>query len=151
MRTALALCVLVLGCGKSQKDEKMPSLAEMKAEAAVEWAHKQLPDLDQRLASTDPGAASSICSVIKPDLASIEKADADLAAQIKQRCFHDLRVRELAVAIDKAEIEQKTPSSVMFGCSRVASDLQALAKDKLDTDPAVVALAPRIATVCPKH
>lgn len=152
MRSAL-VCLILLGCGKSKDvEEKMPSMAEMKSEAAVEWAQKQLPEIDKELASTDPGRASSSCAVIKPDLKAIEKADAKLAETLRLRCGHDLRIRELAVDVDRAEVARKAAtgaSAFVPECSSVKLAVKEIAKGGWSGEPDVTALVARGQVACP--
>jgi hypothetical protein len=152
MRIAIA-CVLLLGCGgkKEERHRDKIDMDEIQTESAVEWAQKQLPELDAKLASTDPGAASSICAVLKPDMKRIEKADPDLFKTVTTRCTHDLPLRELAVAIDKAQAARAadtSPSGFIPECSRVTVDIAGLDKQGLATEAA--ALVTRGRTVCPK-
>jgi hypothetical protein len=150
MRIALML-VLVLGCGKDEKKHSdHESMDDMVAEASVDWARKQLPEIDKKLASTDPGSASSVCAVIKPDMKKIEKADPELATQVKQKCLHDYPLRELAVAIDKAEAARAAqPTGYVSECSRVTVDIKGLDKQGLVAEAA--ALITRGEATCPKR
>lgn len=149
---ALLLVVLVLvlaGCGS--KKEKSNDIEDMKEEASVEWARKQLPELDTMLASKDPGQASSTCAVIKPDIAAIEKADKKLAEAIAKKCGHDLALRTLTVFVERAEEERaKDPESKFLGeCSSWDIYMKPVINAKADGAPEVAALKERFGKACP--
>ena len=153
-RHLIAAAILVVGCGKSKG--KSPSNADEAVaqgldESAVDFAQQHLADLDTKLASADPGSVTGTCAVIKADLPRIEKADPALAATVKQKCGHDRKVREIAVAIDKAEAARKaSPDGHLFECTTVKVELGELAKAGFDQDAAVTALAPRWQAACPE-
>ena len=142
----LALLMFVVACSSEKKDNDKADkldLNDIKTESAVEFAEKSLPELDQKLASSDPGSASSTCAVIKPDLARIEKAKPELAATIRTKCGRDLAVRSLAVEVDKIE---KDPHE----CAMLGSYLTPVAKAKAQNDPEVVKLGARVDAACKK-
>lgn len=148
MKALLAL-VLLVGCGS--KKEKSNDLPDMKDEASVDFARKQIPELDKMLASDDPGQASSTCAVIKPDMPAIEKADKALAAELVKRCNHDLAVRSLAVFVGRAEAERaKDPEAKFLGeCSGWDIYMKPVKNAKADGEPEVTALRERFSKACP--
>lgn len=158
MRTIWLLVFALAACGKSDKtDDKAsdkPAAAKMdvQTEAAVEFAQKQLPEMDKQLASDDPGAASSTCAVIKPDLAKIEKADPKLAATIKERCGHDLALRSLTVFVERAEAARKKDPGARFlsECSSFEIYMKPVTAAGAEADPAIPKLRERHAAACPK-
>ncbi|MGE0398749.1 MAG: hypothetical protein AB7T06_18725 [Kofleriaceae bacterium] len=149
MKAALFV-VLLVACG-SKKEEKSNDLGDMKEEASVEFARKQIPELDKMLASKDPGQASSTCAVIKPDMQAIEKADPKLAADLVKRCNHDLALRSLAVFVERAEEERaKDPDAKFLGeCSGWNIYMKPVINAKADGAPEVAALKERFSKACP--
>jgi len=148
------LLVFAFACGKSDEADAppMPQL-DIQTEAAVEFARKELPGLDIKLASDDPGAASSTCAVIKLDLARIRKADPKLAATVEQKCGRDVAMRSLTVFVERAEAaRQKEPGAAFLSeCSSFDIYMEPLIAAKADADPAVAKLRERHAAVCPKR
>ena len=145
--TKWMIAIALLGCSSKKEDQPAQSndrldMADLQSEAAVEFAEKTLPDIDKQLASTDPGAASSACAVIKPDLKKIRKAKPDLAATLEKRCGRDLAVRSLENEVVKIE---KDPHE----CPMVGVYEKMVVKAGATEDPDVVKLHARLAAVCP--
>lgn len=143
-RILLALSLAAAGCS-SKDDKPRPSdnLDDIKSEAAVEWARKELPDIDARLASSDPGRASSNCAVIKPDMAKIKKADPELAATLERKCGRDLAVRSMTIAVERAEKDH-------WDCSSIPIYEKSITAAGAGSDPEVVKLRERVAVACAK-
>jgi len=138
--------VSLTACGSSKEDKAKgsgESLEDMKDEASVDWARKQIGELDTKLASSDPGSASSTCAVIKPDMAKIKKADAKLAETLERRCGRDLAVRSMTVAVERAEKDT-------FECSSISVYEKMISKAGAESDPEVTKLRERVATACAK-
>jgi hypothetical protein len=145
--------VLVTGCGKEkEKDPSKIDIKEIADEAAVEFARKNLAEIDTKLASQDPGSASSVCTVIKIDMPAIKKADPKLAETIEKRCGRDLAIRSLAVFVEKAEAERaKDPNAVYVPeCSGLDIYLKPVVAAGAEADPEVAPLKERHAKACPK-
>lgn len=156
MRSIIALAlVFVVACDSKDKQSSGDKidLDEIKDEAGVEFARKNLPEIDKQLASSDPGAASSTCSVIKPDMAAIKKADPELAATLERRCGRDLAIRQLAVFVEKAEAARKADPEGKFvpECSSLDIYLKPVVKAGVEADPEVAKLRERHAAACPKR
>jgi hypothetical protein len=129
-------------CSKTEdKDSSKESLGDIKTEAAVDWAREQVADIDTRLASKDPGSASSNCAVIKPDMPAIKKADPKLAETLERKCGRDLAVRSMTVAVERAEADASE-------CSSISVYEKMIAKAGADADPEVAKLRERVATAC---
>ena len=145
------LLLSLVACNNAKSDKPAGNdMQSIKDEAAVEFAQKELPALDAALASTDPGSASSICAVIKPDLKKIRAADAALADAVEKRCGHDLAIRSMTVGVEKAEAARKAePTGVIFECSSRKSYEKMIAAAGADADPAVAPLRERWAAACP--
>lgn len=139
-----ALLLFVVACSSEKKQEHADKLDmnEIKTEAAVEFAEKSMPELDAKLASADPGAASSLCTVIMGDYKRIEKAKPELAATIKTRCKRDQYVRSLAVLVDRMEKDKSE-------CSKLSIWDKPLVREGLMQDAEVVKLHERAAAACP--
>jgi hypothetical protein len=118
----------------------------------VEFARKELANIDTALASDDPGRASSSCAVIKPDFAAIKKADAKLAATLEQRCGKDLALRSLTVFVEKAEAARKAEPEARFvpECSSFDIYMKPVTAAGAEADPLVATLRDRHAVACPK-
>jgi len=146
----LILLACVSACN-SKKEQKTDDVKDMVNEASVDFARKELPEIDKKLASDDPGAASSSCAVIKPDMPAIRKADAKLADTIEKKCGHDLALRQLAVFVDKAEAARaKEPDSKFLSeCSSWDIYMKPVTAAKADADPEVATLHDRFAKACP--
>lgn len=157
MKWLIAIAVVVAACGKDKDKDTSAGdkidLDEIQAEASVEFARKELPNLEAKLASDDPGAASSSCAVIKPDLAAIAKADPKLAKTIAQRCGRDLAIRQLAVFVEKAEAARKADPEGKFvpECSGLDIYLKPVKAAAVESDPEVAKLVERHAAACPKR
>lgn len=152
MKALLVGLVLVAGCGKEdKKSADKIDLQEIKDEAGVEFARKELANIDTALASQDPGAASSSCAVIKPDMAAIKKADAKLAETIEQRCGKDLALRSLTVFVEKAEKARAADPAARFvpECSSFDIYMKPVTKAGAEADPQVAKLRERHAAACP--
>ena len=145
MNRSRILVTLALVACSSKDDKPRPSddLADIKSEAAVEWARKELPDIDARLASSDPGRASSTCAVIKPDMAKIKKADPELAAILERKCGRDLAVRSMTIAVERAEKDH-------WDCSSIPVYEKSIAAAGAGSDPEVIKLRERVAVACAK-
>ena len=126
-------------------------MKEIVDEAGVEFARKQLADLDTRLASDDPGSASSICSVIKSDMPAIEKADPKLHETIKQRCGRDVAVRSLDQYVKEAEEAFAADPTDTFSleCGSLSIYMKPVIAAGLEGDPEVAKIKERHAKVCP--
>lgn len=141
---ACALLALAAACGSSKDDAGGgESFDDMKTSAEVDWARKQLPELDQQLASADPGKASSACAVIKPDMPKIRKADPKLAETLARRCGRDLAVRSLTVAVERAEADRGE-------CSMISVYEKMITEANAGDDPEVAKLRERVAAACKK-
>jgi hypothetical protein len=144
--------VTTLGaCGSKEEKSKSNDLEDMKDEASVDWARKQLAELDTMLASKDPGQASSTCAVIKPDMPKIEKADKKLAETIAKKCGPDLALRSLAVFVERAEEERaKDPDAKFLGeCSSWNIYMKSVTSSGAEGDPQVATLKERFSKACP--
>ncbi len=150
-----ALLSLTIGCSSDKESAKETSskdidMKSMVDEAGVSFARKQLTELDARLASDDPGSASSICSVIKPDMPAIEKADAELAKTLTQRCGHDVAVRSLTRFVEKLEVEHAAdPDGFLIDCSSLSIYMKTVIAAKADKEAEVTELIARHTKVCP--
>jgi hypothetical protein len=113
MKRFVWLAVMLVACG-SKEEKKSDDVKDMVDDASVDWARKQVPEIEKLLASSDPGAASSNCAVIKPDMAKVQKADKKLAAQLEKLCGHDLHLRSLTVFVEKAEAARKVAPDDKF-------------------------------------
>jgi len=140
---ALALVSVAACSSKEDKKGSGESLEDIKDEASVDWARKQVAEIDTRLASADPGSASSNCAVIKPDMAKIKQADPKLAETLELRCGRDLAVRSLTIAVERTE---KDPSE----CSSIPIYEKMITKANAGSDPEVIKLRERVATACAK-
>lgn len=147
MTIALAL---LTACSKDKAEEQKPM--NVVDEANLDFARKELPEIDKKLASDDPGAASSSCAVIEPDLASIRKADKKLAETIERRCGRDLAIRSLAVFVGRVEAERakEGPDGRISGCSSLDIYMKSVRAAGVEGDPEVTALVERHAKACPK-
>jgi hypothetical protein len=147
----LFVLVLLAGCDSKQAKEKSHDLEDMKEEASVDWARKQLPELEADLASSDPGKASSACSVIKPDMKAIAKADPKLAETITLRCGHDLALRSLVVFVERAEAARTAAPDDKFltECSGWSIYMKPVTAAGADGDPQIAALKDRFGKACP--
>jgi hypothetical protein len=139
----IALALLV-ACSSQKDQPKSEKVEDMVAEASVDWARQQLPEIDKRLASADPGSASSPCAVIKPDMAKIRAADPELAKTLEVRCGRDVAVRSMTVAVERAEKDR-------FDCSAIPIYEKSIAKANAGADPEVAKLRERVAAACPKR
>jgi hypothetical protein len=146
----LAIVMLaIIGAGCENKTEKL-DINEIKDEVGVDFARKNLAEIDAKLASTDPGAASSICAVIKPDLPAIQKADKKLAADVEKRCGRDLAVRSFAVYVEAIEAEHsRDPGKRSWECSSLDIYWKPVITAKADADPEALALKARHGKTCP--
>jgi hypothetical protein len=151
MKRLLFVVVAVLGCKEEKKVDDKIDMKALQAEAGVEFARKELANIDTALASDDPGRASSTCAVIKPDLAAIEKADAKLAAAVKERCGKGLALRSLAVFVEKAEAARKADPEAKFvpECSSFDIYMKPVTAAGAEGDPQVATLRERHAAACP--
>jgi hypothetical protein len=148
----LVLLALVAACDSKEKSSSDKiDIKEIKDEVGVEFARKELANIDTALASTDPGAASSTCAVIKPDMAAIQKADPKLAATIEQRCGKDLALRSLAVFVEKAEAARKADPEGKFipECSSFDIYMKPVVRAGAEAAPEVAQLRERHAAACP--
>lgn len=151
MRILVASLLVVAACSKDREADGAPSTREMIDEASVDFARKQVPEIDKHLASEDPGAASSNCAVIKPDLPAIQKADPKLAATIERRCGRDLAVRSFARYVEKIEAERaKDPAAKVWECSSIESYAKPVRAAGAESDAEYTALLERHAKACPK-
>jgi len=139
----IALALLV-ACSSQKDQPKSEKVEDMVAEASVDWARQQLPEIDKRLASADPGSASSPCAVIKPDMAKIRAADPELAKTLEVRCGRDVAVRSMTVAVERAEKDR-------FDCAVIPIYEKSIAKANAGADPEVLKLRERVAAACPKR
>jgi hypothetical protein len=142
--------VALVACGEKKEDKPSDKIdiKEIKDEAGVDFAKQNLAEIDTKLASADPGAASSICAVIKPDMPAIKKADAKLAAQVEKQCGHDLAVRSLTVFVERVEAETANGGRTLQ-CSSLDIYLKTVVAAKAENEPEVVALKERFAKACP--
>jgi hypothetical protein len=155
---SLTLLLALSGACSSDKEsssneatsDKM-DMQSMVDEAGVDFARKQLAELDTRLASDDPGSASSICSVIEPDMPAIEKADAKLAETLKQRCGKDVAIRSLARYVEEAEAARAADpdDTFLMECSSFSIYMKPVIAAGAETDPEIALLRARFATACP--
>ena len=150
MRILLASLVVLVACSKDKEAKSDDPLAGVEEEAAVEFARKQLPDIDAKLASSDPGAVSGACSVLKADLPKIRTADKKLAETIEQRCGKDYQIRSFTVYVEKLEAERATDPTGSLRCSSLDIYYKGVKEIGADSDPTVVKMMERYNTVCPK-
>src|SRR5689334_2317165 len=148
----LVLVIAVLGCKADKQVDDKVDLKALQAEAGVEFARKELANIDTALASDDPGRASSSCAVIKPDLPAIEKADAKLATAIKERCGKGLALRSLTVFVEKTEATRKADPEAKFipECSSFDIYMKPVTAAGAEADPQVATLRDRHGVACPK-
>lgn len=148
----LLLVLALVGCKEEKKVDDKIDMKALKDEAGVEFARKELANIDTALASEDPGRASSSCAVIKPDLPAIQKADPKLASTLEQRCGKDLALRSLAVFVEKAEAARKADPEARFvpECSSFDIYMKPVIKAGAENDPLVATLRDRHAAACPK-
>ncbi len=139
---ALAL-VSLAACSKKEDKEPPKASMDLKTEAAIDWAREQVAGIDTRLASKDPGSASSPCAVIEPDMAAIKKHDPKLAETLERRCGRDLAVRSMTVAVERAEADASE-------CSSISVYEKMIAAANADADPDVLKLRERVAVACAK-
>jgi hypothetical protein len=146
-----AMVALVGACGSKEEAKSDNSVEGMVDEASVDFARKQIPELDRMLASKDPGEASSTCAVIKPDMAKIQKADKKLADTLAKKCGPDLALRSLAVLVERAEEERaKDPEAKFLSeCSSWNSYMKSVTANGADNDPQVATLKERYSKACP--
>lgn len=155
--TVLAALLAMCGACSSDKEtskEKAPDeidMQEMVDEAGVSFAREHLAEIDTLLASDDPGAASSICAVIKPDMPAIEKADTKLAETLTLRCGRDLAIRSLARFVEKAEAAYAADPTDTFSleCSSFSIYMKPVTAAGADSDPEVAKIKARHTKVCP--
>jgi hypothetical protein len=152
MKYIVAALLLVAGCSKEEKSADKIDLQEIKDEAGVDFARKELANIDEALASTDPGRATSSCAVIKGDMPAIKKADPKLHATLEQRCGRDYQIRALTVFVEKIEAARKAAPDDKFlsGCNSLDIYTKGAEKLGLMGDPEVVRLTERHAAACPK-
>jgi hypothetical protein len=144
----IVLVVALVGCGsKEEKAADKIDLQEIKDEAGVEFARKELANIDEALASTDPGRASSSCAVIKGDMPAIKKADPKLHATLEQRCGKDRHMRSLVVFVEKAEAARKAAPDDPRLLECGSWDIYAKG---VEPGPEVDKLRERYAAACPK-
>jgi hypothetical protein len=142
-RRLCAIALVVAGACSSKTDEQPARRLDPVDEASVEYARKALPDLDQRLASSDPGSASSVCAVIKPDLPKIAQADPKLAETLERKCGRDVAVRSLEVAVERAEKDRSE-------CSMIPIYEKTITSAGAEADPEVGKLRERVSAACAK-
>ena len=140
----VALALLVACSSEKDAPRKSDKVEDMVAEASVDWARKQVPEIEKRLASADPGSASSPCAVIKPDMPKIRAADPELAKTLELRCGRDVAVRSMTIAVERAEKDR-------FDCSAIPIYEKSIAKANAGADPEVAKLRERVAAACPKR
>ena len=140
----LLLVVALIGCKEKATPDKL-DIEDVKDDAAVEWARRELANIETQLMSQDPGRASSGCAVIEPDLPKIKKRDPKLADKLEQRCGKDLPLRSLTVFVEKTEkARRENPTGRLSECS--ALDIYA---KHVEPGPARTKLEQRHAAVCP--
>ena len=145
----LVLAIALLGCKEKSTPDNL-DIEAVKDDAAVEWARRELANIETQLQSADPGRASSGCAVIKPDMAKIEKADAKLAAKLEQRCGKDLALRSLAVFVERAEKARAAdPTGFVPECAGFDIFMKPVIAAGADADPAIAKLRDRHAAACP--
>ena len=137
--------VLVVAC--DSKKDKSDSTKDMVEEAEVDWARKQVPEIAKLLASDDPGAASSNCAVIKPDMPKVRKADKALADKLEKLCGHDRHMRSLTVFVEKAEAARKAAPDDKRLLECGSWDIYA--KELPPDDAEVTKLKARYSAACP--
>ena len=147
MKSFVWLALMLVACD-SKKEKKSDDVKDMVEEASVDWARKQVPEIEKLLASDDPGAASSNCAVIEPDRPKIRKADKKLADQLAKLCGHDLHLRSLTVFVEKAEAARKAnpDDKRLLECGSWNIYAKGLPADDAD----VTKLEARYDAACPK-
>lgn len=151
MRMIVASLLVVAACSKDKEADQAPSTQDMIDEASVDFARKQVAEIDKHLASDDPGAASSNCAVIKPDMPKIKKADPKLATTLEQRCGRDLALRSFTRYVEKIEAERaKDPTGRVWECSSIESYAKTVRAAGAESDAEFTALLERHAKACPK-
>ncbi len=143
------LLVALTACSSSKSDKPKAQLS-VQAESALDFAREQLPALDKALASSDPGAGSSICAMLKADSKYLREADPALAETAEKRCGHDLAIRSLTVGAERAEAARKAqPTGHIFECSSRNSYEKMITAAGAEGDPALPAVRERWAAACP--
>jgi len=141
----LVLALALVGCKEKATPDNL-DIEDVKDDAAVEWARKELANIETQLQSEDPGRASSGCAVIKPDMAKIKQRDPKLAAKLEQRCGKDLHLRSLTVFVERTEKARAAdPSGRISECW----SLDTYAKH-VEPGPERTKLEVRHAAACPK-
>jgi hypothetical protein len=159
--SVFTLSLVLSACSKGDEEgteasDEIEARASKAAEqgrddAKLSFAREQLAELDKRLASDDPGSASSICSVIKGDIPAIAKSDAKLAETLTTKCGRDLAVRGLERFVERAEaVHAKDPKDT-FGkeCSSFSIFMKPVDSAGAASDPKVAELKTRFDAVCP--
>jgi hypothetical protein len=147
MKRLVWIAMVLVACD-SKKEKRSDDVKDMVDDASVDWARKQVPEIEKLLASDDPGAASSNCAVIKPDMPKIVKADKALAAKLVKLCGHDYNLRSLTVFVERAEAARKAKPDDRFLLECGSWDIYA--KGIAADDPDVVKLKARYDAACPK-
>lgn len=149
MRVNLGILLLAMGCGKSDHDKFIDSL--------VEDAVKSLPEMKTEISSGALGhGVSGSCIRLSTGGDEIAKAGghADLVAEIKQVCDHDLHVALMKRGVEEAEAARKTaPDSTLL--RECYNGSLSMAVQRLDDakrfDAPAEALLGRFKVVCPEQ
>jgi hypothetical protein len=149
MKILLALALLA-ACDSKEKP-KDNSVEGMIDDANVDFARKEVPEIEKKLASPDPGSAAGSCAVVKPDLPKIRKADKKLADKIEKLCGHDFSIRSLTVFVEKAEAARaKDPNDkFLMECGSWDIYMKPVIAASSGDDPAIAPLKERYAKACP--
>ena len=144
------LVVALVGCKEKATPDNL-DIEDVKDDAAVEWARKELANIETQLQSDDPGRASSGCAVIKPDMAKIKQRDPKLAAKLAQRCGKDLALRSLTVMVEKAEKARAAnpEDRMLLECRSFDIYMEPITAAGAESDPSVAKLRDRHTAACP--
>ena len=145
MQRALLAIVLVLGCGKGKEKAEPIMISD-----AVEAGRKDIAEVVEALAAKNTNRASAICSVAKPGLPTLKKADSGLADQLTKLCTRDQPMLEMQLAIEKIEANKKPDvTGLHIECASRKTYEKWIDKGGYQADPDVVALEARWDAACP--
>jgi hypothetical protein len=149
MKILFALALLT-ACDSKDK-AKSERIDDPVDDATVGFARKEVPEIEKKLASADPGSATGSCSVVGADLPKIRKYDKKLAETIEKLCGHDLSIRSLTVFVEKAEAARaKDPNDkFLLECGSWDIYMKPVLAAKAGDDPAIAPLKERYTKACP--
>lgn len=136
---------MVLGCGKG-KEKAEPIMIS----GAGEAGKKDIAEIKEALAAKNTNRASAVCSVAKPGLSNLKRADAALADQLVTLCTRDQPLLEMRIALEKIEANKKPDVTGMrIDCASRPVYEKWIAKGGYQADPEVVGLEARWEAACP--